>query len=163
MRLSFRNKLSRPLILGYVARSGAAVDDRGHKYEVAATGASRASASSRGAADQKFVLQPGEASDARFEFAWYASPQEIFGLSFQVDLAIREIETIAGNQLRLGREHSLHFSGLGNRAATAPAASRGGDGASAAVSRPAGGGRGAFAGGPVRRKPGVLQRGSVRR
>ena len=73
--------------------------------------------------DQKFVLQPGEASDARFEFVWNASPQEIFGLSFQVDLAIREIDPIPGNQLRLGREHALHFTGLGNRAGGIPSSS----------------------------------------
>ena len=130
-----------------------------------ATGPSRASASFKGrSADQKFILQPGETSDARFEFAWYASPQEIFGLSFQVDLAIREIDTIAGNQLRLGREHALHFSGLENRAALNPATSRMGTARRRAVRTPAVvRDRGAVAGGPLRRKPGVLQRGFVRR
>ena len=101
------------------------MDDRGHKYEISGDRAVQGIGVIQGTAgDQKFVLQPGETSDARFEFVWYASPQEIFGLSFQVDLAIREIDTIAGNQLRLGREHALHFSGLGNRAAPAPATPR---------------------------------------
>jgi hypothetical protein len=122
VRLSFRNKHSRPLTLGYVAGSGIATDDRGHKYLVDGDRAVQGIGVIQGmVADQKFVLQPGETADARFEFVWNTSPQEIFGLSFQVDLAIREIDPIPGNQLRLGREHALHFSGLGNRA---PAPSR---------------------------------------
>jgi hypothetical protein len=125
VRLSFRNKLSRPLVLGYVAGSGVATDDRGHKYTVNGDRAVQGIGAIQGTVgDQKFVLQPGEASDARFELAWYASPQEIFGLSFQVDLAIREIDPIPGNQLHLGREHALHFSGLENRPGVNPATSR---------------------------------------
>lgn len=125
VRLSFRNKLNRPLVLGYVANSGVATDDHGHKYLVNGDRAVQGIGVIQGnVGDQKFVLQPGEASDARFEFVWNASPQEIFGLSFQVDLAIREVDPIPGNQMRLGREHALHFSGLGNRPGGAPATSR---------------------------------------
>ncbi len=125
VRLNFRNKLNRPLVLGYVAGSGLATDERGHRYLINSDRAVQGIGLIQGnVGDPKFVLRPGEASDARFEFVWNASPQEIFGLSFQVDLAIREIDPIPGNQVRLGREHALHFSGLGNRAAAVPSTSR---------------------------------------
>src|SRR5262249_20208380 len=60
-----------------------------------------------------------ETSDARFEFVWPG--QNIFGVSFQVDLAIREIEVQPGSQIRLGREYALHFSGLTDTIHSAPA------------------------------------------
>ncbi len=124
VRMSLRNKLNRPLILGYVSGSGVATDDRGNRYVPAGQRAVQGIGLVQGtSADAKFILQPGESSDARFEFVWNTSGQEIFGLAFQMDLAIREIDPLPGNQMRLGREHALHFSGLGNRAGTAaPAA-----------------------------------------
>ena len=115
-RISFRNKLTRPLTLGFVAGSGIATDDRGNRYVVSGERAVQGIGLVQGmSADAKFTLEPGESSDARWEFVWNASGREIFGLAFNIDLAIREIDTIAGNQLRLGREHALHFSKLGNR------------------------------------------------
>jgi hypothetical protein len=121
LRMSFRNKANRPLILGYVSGSGIATDERGNRYvPVGQRAVQGIGLVQGGSGDPKFTLQPGESSDARFEFVWNTSGQEIFGLSFQVDLAIREIEPIPGNQLRLGREHALHFSGLGNRAGVSP-------------------------------------------
>jgi hypothetical protein len=111
VRMSFVNKLDRPIALGYVRMSGVATDDRGNRYvpsgERSVQGIGEVSGN---AADAKFVLQPGETSDARFEFAWHASGQELFGLSFQLDLAIREIVRLPGNQLQLGREYALHFT-----------------------------------------------------
>jgi len=121
LRMSFRNKVDRPVILGYVSGSGIATDDRGNRYVPAGQRAVQGIGLVQGTTgDPKFILQPGESSDARLEFVWNSSGQEIFGLSFQVDLAIREIEPIPGNQIRLGREHALHFSGLGNRSGAAP-------------------------------------------
>ena len=115
VRMSFRNKLNRPLVLGYVSRSGIAADERGNRYvpsgERAVQGIGEIVGNS---ADSKFVLQPGESSDGRFEFTWNTSGQEIFGLTFQLDLAIREIVQMPGNQIRLGREYALHFDRLGN-------------------------------------------------
>ena len=124
VRMSLRNKLNRPLVLGYVSRSGIATDDRGNRYvpsgERAIQGIGQISGNS---ADSKFALQPGESSDARFEFTWYTSGQEIFGLTFQLDLAIREIAQLPGNQTQLGREYALHFARLGNSPASMTAAS----------------------------------------
>lgn len=119
LRMSFRNKANRPIILGYVSGSGIATDDRGNRYVPAGQRAVQGIGVVQGTTgDPKFTLQPGESSDARFEFVWNSSGQEIFGLSFQVELAVREIEPLPGNQIRLGREHALHFSGLGSRSGT---------------------------------------------
>jgi hypothetical protein len=120
VRISFRNKLNRPLSVGYVTGSGVAIDDRGNRYVMSGErGVQGIGQISGNSADPKFTLQPGESSDARFELGWYSSGREIFGLSFQLDLTIREIGQIPnGTQIRLGREYALHFTGLGNRRAT---------------------------------------------
>jgi len=120
VRLAIRNKQDRPLILGYVNSSGVTTDDRGNRYVISGDQGVQGIGQIRGnQADEKFRLQPGETSDARFEFVW--AGQNIFGVTFQVDMAIREIEVLPGNQIRLGREHALHFSGLADKMRSAPA------------------------------------------
>lgn len=121
----FQNKANRPLVLGYVQESGIITDDQGNRYVVYGNGSVRGIGEiSRSTFDPKFVLQPGESSDARFEFVWRpSSANQIIGTAFQIDLAIREIDPVTGNQFRLGREHALHFRGLGETAITAGAAS----------------------------------------
>jgi hypothetical protein len=123
--IRFRNKLNRPIVLGYVPRSGIATDDRGNRYESNDAGVRGIGLISNGALDVKFVLQPGESSDARFEFGWQPG-HEIYGSSYQVELAIREIDQVAPHQYTLGKEHALRFSGFGTppavAAAPAPAA-----------------------------------------
>ena len=113
----FQNKLRRPLILGYVPRSGIATDDRGNRYQIGADGVRGIGTISGGALDVKFSLQPGEASDARFEFGW-APGHEIFGTSYEVELAVREIDPVSASQYTLGKEHALRFTGFGAGAAT---------------------------------------------
>jgi len=109
----FQNKKNQPLILGYVDSSGVATDDRGNRYLT--NGATvRGIGLIRGnELDAKFTLQPGEASDGRFELIWRSTGREIFGTSFEMELAIREINPIAEGQYTLGREHAIHFRGLG--------------------------------------------------
>ncbi len=126
--VSFFNKTDRPLILGYVDDSGVALDEHGNRYTVsgAGSGAVRGIGEiQRNTFDPKFILQPGERSDARFELNWFAG-NSIAGITFGLDLAIREIDSVTGNQYRLGREHSLRFpnlrDGAGVNAAVAPAA-----------------------------------------
>jgi hypothetical protein len=116
VRISFRNKLRRPLVLGYVSRSATAVDERGNRYALSGQRAVQGIGEIVGdsAADAKFQLQPDESSDARFELTWNTSGREIFGLTFQLDLAIREIIPMPGNQIRLGREYAIHFDRLGS-------------------------------------------------
>lgn len=109
----FKNKTTRPLILGYVGGSGTATDDQGHRYEVTSAAGVRGIGWITNTFDTKFTLQPGENADARIEMAWRpASRADIFGTSWVMELAVREIDPIAGNQFRLGREHPLSFRGF---------------------------------------------------
>jgi len=109
LTVRFRNTTVGPLILGYVLGSGVVTDDRGNRYT---TGSVRGlGVIGGGPIDAKFVLRAGQSGDARFEFMW-ASRGTIFGTRFVVELTVREIESLAGNQWRLGQEHSLHFRGF---------------------------------------------------
>jgi hypothetical protein len=118
--IRIQNKLNRPIILGYVPRSGIATDDRGNRYESNDGNVRGIGLISNGALDVKFVLQPGESSDARFEFGWQPG-HEIYGESYQVELSIREIDQVAPHQFTLGKEHALRFTGFGNPSAVAVA------------------------------------------
>jgi hypothetical protein len=117
----FENKSAQPLTVGYVRDSGIALDDLGNRYLVPGANGVRAIGEIAGTSiDAKFTLQPGEASDARFELMWEPN-KAAAGKSFELDLAVREIANGAGDQLKLGQEHALHFAGLG-AASAAPAA-----------------------------------------
>lgn len=120
---TFQNKTDRPLILGYVSGSGTGIDEHGNRYSVTGTGGVRGIGQvGRNSFDPRFVLQPGERSDARFELTWPGGSQ-IAGVDFKLELAINEIDAVAGNQHRLGREHFLRFAGLRDGlVAAAPAA-----------------------------------------
>ena len=109
------NRTQQPLILGYVSGSGVSIDDRGNRYVVyGATAVRGIGEISSGNFDPKFALRPGESSDARFEFTFQPSSRgQIIGTAYDLDLTLRQIDPLAGNQFRLGREHSLHFRGFG--------------------------------------------------
>jgi hypothetical protein len=110
----FQNKTTRPLILGYVQNSGIATDDQGNRFVVYGAQAVRGIGEIASTFDPKFVLQPGEASDARFEYVFrMPNANTILGTKYDVELAVREINTVAGNQFRLGREHAIQFRGFG--------------------------------------------------
>lgn len=111
----FQNKLNRPLILGFASDSGVAIDDQGNRYVVYGNNSVRGIGMIAGnSVDPKFILQPGESSDGRFEYLWRPNSGAIIGTSFELELTIREINPVAANQFRLGREHALRFRGLGN-------------------------------------------------
>ena len=99
--LRFRNKLTRPLVLGYVLGSGGATDDRGNRYVVK-------DADTRGIgfisnkSDDKFIISPGQTADARFTLVW--GGQGLFGNTFDLDLTVREIIP-AGNGQTLSLIH----------------------------------------------------------
>jgi hypothetical protein len=134
--IRFQNKLNRPLILGFVEGSGVAKDDQGNRYQLYGDGAVRAMGIiNRQGLDPKFVLEPGQASDARFELTWQARRSDIIGLSFVLELAVREITPIQGRQYRLGVEHALRIEGLGDQMAApaAPAAAPAPTAAAAAI------------------------------
>lgn len=113
----FQNKTAGPLVLGYVSGSGLVTDDQGNRYAVNSSNGVRGIGQITGNTyDPKFLLQPGESSDARFEFVWQPRRGDIYGTQFEIDLAVREIEPVTANQHRLGREHALNFSGFGETA-----------------------------------------------
>lgn len=115
----FRNKLNRPLILGYVKDSGVAIDDQGNRFGIYADTAVRGIGIVSGnVVDPKFVLGPGASSDGRFELAWRIDRRKIYGLTFQLDLTIREIHPVSASQFRLGQEHAIHFANLSNAGLT---------------------------------------------
>ena len=111
--IHFENRSTQPLILGYVQQSGVATDDRGNRYAVYGDAAVRGMGQiGNNTFDPKFVLQPGEGSDARFEFTWRPDSHVIYGTAYDLDLAIREIKPVTATQLKLGSEFALHFPGL---------------------------------------------------
>jgi hypothetical protein len=120
--VNFANKTDRPLIIGYVSGSGVGLDEHGNRYTISGSDKIRGIGEIRGNTfDSRFTLQPGERADARFELGWYAGKQ-IAGVQFALDLAVREIDAVTGNQFRLGREHSLRFTGLSNGVSASSAA-----------------------------------------
>ncbi|MGZ6139770.1 MAG: hypothetical protein ACXWLA_03810 [Myxococcaceae bacterium] len=117
--LRFRNKLDRPVTLGYVRSSGGATDDKGNRYLVKDSDV-RGIGFIATPPDDKFQLAPGQTGDARFTLVW--NGQQLFGNTFDLDLTVREIIPAGNGQSTLGPEYPLQISGLvdGARAA-APA------------------------------------------
>lgn len=125
INMRFQNRTSAPLILGYVQGSGIVTDDRGNRYVVAGQGTVRGIGEiSNNRFDPKFTLQPGEASDARVEFQWTPQRGQIFGTTYGVELAVREIEALPSDQYQLGKEYALKLDGFtaGGPVTTAQAA-----------------------------------------
>jgi hypothetical protein len=117
--LRFRNKSDHPVTLGYIPGSGVGADERGNRYtandaDIRGIGL----IGSRGV-DDKFVLQPGQESDARFSYYWGAG-RAIFGTTFEIELTVREIIPLENGQLKLGAESPLRFTGLTHRSITGP-------------------------------------------
>jgi len=120
--VNFRNRTDKPLTLGYVHDSGIALDEQGNRYLVANAQAVRGMGVVAGSSfDPKFTLQPGEAGDTRFELIWDPG-KAIVGVSYELDLAIREINAVAADQFRLGAEHAVHFAQLAEGAGSATVA-----------------------------------------
>lgn len=118
----FQNKLSRPIILAYVSGSGITTDDQGNRYAAYAPEHVRGiGAIAANQVDPKFILRPGESGDARVEMVWRWSGREIVGLTFDMELTVREVLPLPSGQVRLGPEHPLRFRGL-TGAAPPPAA-----------------------------------------
>jgi hypothetical protein len=110
----FQNKINQPLALGYLAGSGTALDDRGNRYIVYGGNGFRGIGQVYGNNfDSKFSLRPGGYGDAQFELMW-APGQTVYGLTFELNLTVDEIQTVEGNQHTLGGEFPLHFRGLSN-------------------------------------------------
>lgn len=119
----FLNKAPGPLIVGYVRGSGIVTDDQGNRYHASGPSSVRGIGEiSDSRFDSKFALAPGEAGDARFEFT-FTPRDEVLGTTYEIELAVREINPLPGNQFRLGKEYALSFRGFGSvRTAGASAA-----------------------------------------
>jgi hypothetical protein len=132
--LRFSNKLSRPLILGYVPASGGATDDRGNRYVVRDQDTRGIGyISGRSNVDDKFQIAPGATADARFLLIW--GGQQLFGNTFDLDLTVREINPAGNGQNTLGAEYPLQIVGLvdGARAGAPVAQAQGSTPAAAPV------------------------------
>jgi hypothetical protein len=100
------------------------MDDQGNRYGIYSPASVRGIGLITGnQLDPKFVLNPGEAADGRFEFVWRATGGAILGTAYNLDLVIREIVPLAGNQYQLGREHAIRFNALTGPVPSAPAVS----------------------------------------
>ncbi|QJR35938.1 hypothetical protein [Gemmatimonas groenlandica] len=134
--IRIQNRTPRPLTLGYLSGSGVVTDDQGNRYEVASPESVRGiGLITSNSFDAKFQLQPGERADARVEFLFRpASRNVILGTTYAMDIALREINPIAGNQWRLGREHALRFTGFDGKGVTAQMATGNAAAATAATS-----------------------------
>jgi hypothetical protein len=119
----FQNKTNQPLSLGYVNGSATALDDRGNRYGLAGINGLRGMGVLYGAnIDTRLTLRPGGASDAAFELAW-APGNAVVGVNYSLDLDIREMNPVEGNQWVLGGDTFMHYQGLANGMGAAPVAS----------------------------------------
>lgn len=120
----FESKTDRPVILAYVPGSGAAIDERGNRYAINDGDVRGIGLITSRAVDDKFVLEPGQGSDARFTYVWGAG-REVYGTVFDIELTVREVRPLGNGQLELGAEHPLRIAGLRDGArAAAPVAAR---------------------------------------
>jgi len=112
--IRFVNKTNQPLILGYVDGSAMAIDDEGNRYVIngyAGPNAIRGIGKIVGNnIDPKFVLQPGSVGDSMYELIWRQGGTE--GVSFELDMTVRQITPLEGNQFSVGGEFPLQFRGL---------------------------------------------------
>ncbi len=121
----FESKSDRPVILAYVPGSGAAIDERGNRYAINDADVRGIGLITSRAVDDKFVLEPGQGSDARFTYVWGAG-REVYGTVFDIELTVREVRPLGNGQLELGAEHPLRIAGLRDGArAAAPVATSG--------------------------------------
>jgi hypothetical protein len=114
--IRYFNKTNQPRALGYVDGSAAATDDQGNRYVLnwyAGNGIRGMGVVNGNNIDAKFVMQPGGAADAHYELLWRPG-NAVAGVSYTLDLSIREINALEGRQFSLGSEAPLHFEGLVN-------------------------------------------------
>lgn len=119
--MHFQNKTNQPISLGYVDGSGSAIDDMGNRFALNTWGGGV-----RGMGvvagnnmDPKFTLPAGGGADARFEL-WWPPAGHNSGVNYEMELSIREMNRIEGNQWTLGEESLIHYQGLANGMGVAP-------------------------------------------
>jgi hypothetical protein len=122
--LHFQNKTNQALSLGYVQGSGTGLDDRGNRYGLYTqwNGVQGMGIINGNNMDPRFVLGPGGTGDVRFELQWHPTANAVAGVNYEMDLDIREMNRVEGNQWTLGSETMMHYQGLAN-GISAPAGS----------------------------------------
>ena len=119
--MHFQNKTNQQISLGYVDGSGSAIDDMGNRlglntYNGGVRGMGIVAGNN---VDPKFSLPPGGGGDARFELYWMPGGK-LSGVNYEMELSIREMNRVEGNQWTLGDETLLHYQGLANGMGVAP-------------------------------------------
>jgi len=119
--MHFQNKTNQQISLGYVDGSGSAIDDMGNRlglntYNGGVRGMGIVAGNN---VDPKFSLPPGGGGDARFELYWVPGGK-LSGVNYEMELSIREMNRVEGNQWTLGDETLLHYQGLTNGMGVAP-------------------------------------------
>jgi hypothetical protein len=119
--MHFQNKTNQQISLGYVDGSGSAIDDMGNRlglntYNGGVRGMGIVAGNN---VDPKFSLPPGGGGDARFELYWVPGGK-LSGVNYEMELSIREMNRVEGNQWTLGDETLLHYQGLANGMGVAP-------------------------------------------
>ena len=119
--MHFQNKTNQQISLGYVDGSGSAIDDMGNRLALNAyNGGVRGMGIVAGNnVDPKFSLPAGGGGDARFELYWMPGGK-LSGVNYEMELSIREMNRVEGNQWTLGDETLLHYQGLANGMGVAP-------------------------------------------
>lgn len=117
MQVRLRNVTAQPLILGYRATSGVAIDNYGNRYAWGRPGTHDLSASGigtveSGRADPQFVLNPGESRSATFQLIRYRPGQSPIGPVFTYDLTLEQLEILPSNQVRSIRQYTVGFKDL---------------------------------------------------
>ena len=119
--MHFQNKTNQQISLGYVDGSGSAIDDMGNRLALNSyNGGVRGMGIVAGNnVDPKFSLPPGGGGDSRFELYWMPGGK-LSGVNYEMELSIREMNRVEGNQWTLGDETLLHYQGLANGMGVAP-------------------------------------------
>ncbi len=138
--MHFQNKTNQQISLGYVEGSGSAIDDMGNRlglnsYNGGVRGMGIVAGNS---VDPKFSLPPGGGGDARFELYWVPGGK-LSGVNYEMELSIREMNRVEGNQWTLGDETLLHYQGLANGMGVAPVSNVNSAGMGAAAMSPGNG------------------------
>jgi hypothetical protein len=111
-----QNTSAKPLVLAYEGTSSFGVDDQGNRYGYGTPGTHDTSVSgiglsTRNTADPQFVLAPGESREVQFRVVRPLG-RDTAGTKLTYYVALAELETLPGNQIRQVRQYSLAFPRL---------------------------------------------------
>jgi hypothetical protein len=117
VNVRFRNLMSQPIILAYVAGSGVVADNNGKRYQEmgGTTGAKGIGTVKGDQADPQFVLGPNASSNASFLLARSHAPndpRDPIGATFGFDMTIAQLEVLSSQQIHAVREYAGTFSNL---------------------------------------------------